>query len=437
MQEVINASSGKKKIFEKIIVIVCLLVPYTCSIFPALFGRYMRSGDVFIISIVLILINAFARRTFTIRLSKWFVPSILIFLIPILSMLVKGIEVQNEFLQYFTALLMAFFFSQYHDWQSFTLRIFQYLGLFYAVTVIVQILFPVPFYYLAVTLLPKNALASYSLLISNGYASGITSQASIVCCYLVMGIASIVSRIITAREYSEKIKAFDVFQLGIIIAGLLLTGKRGHLVFTTLSIFLVLYFLTNGKPDRKIKLVFGAATIICIFYVGYVSFGSKSDSQLFSSIDRLLGSESIDSVLNGRSNYYEIMKRIISTNGLFGIGWDHFRNFSINNNNGHNIYLQIVCELGAFIGIVYILLLLLVLRQAVKKLQYAHSNHNELSSRYFLNTTFVVLSLVFFTTYGLTGNPLYDTEYIAYLSIMITMFLTLDPSNYVYIERLE
>ena len=416
-----NKTSRLLKILQRISVILCLFVPYTCSIFASLMGKFLRSGDVYLIAIAFIALCVLLRHSSKIYIRRNTFITLLLFLLPISSMLLKGIEIQNEFLQYSMALLFVLIFVNYDDWQEFTINFIEAMGVFYSVTVILQIIMPTAFNLFALTLLPIDGMYSYNLLRSNGYACGLTSQSSIVCCYISFGLFSIISKIIYAKNIGKKISLFQLAKLVVMVVALLLTGKRGHLIFTVFAYLVLLYVLTNNKPSKRLKLIFSIVFVLAIVYVLYVNLWADSDLQIMNSMDRIFGADSVASALNGRSEYYDIMLNLISRNPVTGIGWEHFRNYSGSGNNGHNIYLQLLTELGVIGGVLFILLLGLILLRTIKSLKIVIQNGSTNENSRITLLYFSIVSQVFFVTYGITGNPLYDTEYIGMLMIIITL----------------
>ena len=99
------------------------------------------------------------------------------------------------------------------------------------------------------------------------------------------------------------------------------------------------------------------------------------------------------------------------SNFLFGIGWDRFKySYGVLSGsalNVHNVYIQILTEMGILGAIPFFAFFVNSLHHVFKVLKIAR-DMDVINSR---NKAFVMYALfiqIFFLLYCLTGNPLYD-----------------------------
>jgi O-antigen ligase len=146
----------------------------------------------------------------------------------------------------------------------------------------------------------------------------------------------------------------------------------------------------------------------------------QGDSRLILSIFELINGEDIS---NGRSALYAVAWELFLENPLFGIGFGNFRIYGSqiigSVTNVHNIYLQLLCELGIFGAIIIFIAMALLLRclyinfkKSKKRKNYSHS--------YFSLFMFVYILIV-----GLFDNPIFqDTFWLLLFLIIACSFKT-------------
>lgn len=227
--------------------------------------------------------------------------------------------------------------------------------------------------------------------------------------------------------YSEK-KAHikNVFPVLIRLGGLLFTGKRSPVLLLMAAVGIIYIFIEKGKTNKKIFKValLGILAVILLFV------GAMFIPQLQVLVGRLLDSDDW-STLGGRTELYELAIGMFRESPLFGQGWNSYKLVSESTigrvyasqyarMQTHNIYLQLLSEVG-LIGFGSIVLLLIVplwstfrstRRYGIQ--EYLGAFCSDRSKKDLLSCVFILL---FFLLYGMTGNPLYD-PYMYFLGLM-------------------
>ena len=227
------------------------------------------------------------------------------------------------------------------------------------------------------------------------------------------GINAIFISIYLAVVLSNMVKKFNIKNCLLAIIGiiaLLLTGKRGPLIANILA-FIVIFVKCNINNKKMIKTFF----VFAIFGCGLI-FVLKQVPQANFVFERFQESFEEDNVLNGRDYLYGLQLESINENTILGIGIRGVMTLT-NGNDGHNIYLQVLCELGLLGFTVIIIIILGNVFSVIKKEPSKH----------------VLISLyyqVFFIIDGITGNPLY------LLSTLIIYFI-FTSNNFIKREEKE
>lgn len=258
---------------------------------------------------------------------------------------------------------------------------------------------------------------------SNGTISGLCVNYGVNAGIIAIGTGISIVRLL----YSEnKIRIRNFLPVAIRLGGLLFTGKRSPVLLLMAAIGIIYIFIEKGKTNRKIFKVVSVGTLaVILFFVGAMFI-----PQMQVLIGRLLDSDDW-STLGGRTELYELAFRMFEENPLIGQGWNSYKLVSETTigrtyasqyarMQTHNIYLQLLSEVGV-IGFVSIVLLLVVplyftfratRRYGIKEYlgNYSHGR----ARKDLLSCIFILL---FFLLYGMTGNPLYD-PYMYFLGLM-------------------
>lgn len=262
---------------------------------------------------------------------------------------------------------------------------------------------------------------------THGQYPGITFHTSANGIYL--GIATIFFFCFLMDDFSKK-KWFScnailfLFSLG----ALLLTGKRGHLLFGMAAIA-VLYIIRNKRtiPFQIIQLFYiGAAGIAAMLVLALFI------PELMTTFSRIAEMGENSDITNGRLPMYALAVRYWSTHPLLGTGWGTYKYIYADNivatdgyalKDAHNVYIQLLCETG-IVGILFFLTLFFALLVFTVRLELRVQDNRELSEKYSAFLLFSCGIQLFFLMYCLSGNALYDIPIMFPYAICLTMALS-------------
>lgn len=234
----------------------------------------------------------------------------------------------------------------------------------------------------------------------HGYIPGLTSHFSTNGIYL-----SIASLVFFSEFLKKKDKKSLIFFIISIIA-LFTAGKRGQLIITILTCLVLYIIIKNKKTDivkKTMKIIFfGIAAVGCFIAI------SKYIPEITNIMVRFEMLIDKGDVLNGRGELYSLAMNLWSNHLFIGNGWGAFSynyqqylyyNGATAYLDAHNVYIQLLCEVGIIGLITYAVI---VLSNFVKSLNMVNLNID--NSIYYI----IFAYSMFFILYSFTGNPLYD-----------------------------
>lgn len=318
---------------------------------------------------------------------------------------------------------LAIALRRINHWEGLTLKIIVFVSLFFAIASIVFGLMPSFYSNYVIPLFSDYNQSNLLHLQASGILCGLTNSNSFNAIIMVNGLCVTSAYLITTKPITRHKWADRVIWLVFLIV-LLMTGKRGPLVFCIAGVFVAYFVYNSNKPASRLIKISGIIILILIAW----ALGSSMFPQLFPTIGRILDTDSIDIV---RLALYNQAFNAFKSNPLMGIGWDAFRYKYLtfgNALNVHNIYIQLLCECGVIGTIPFVLYFLYNLVNSVKKLRKVSLTGNH-EAQVQINLTFSVLYQVFFLLYGLTGNPLYDAPTLLVYVLACTVANKISISN--------
>lgn len=211
-----------------------------------------------------------------------------------------------------------------------------------------------------------------------------------------------------------------------VLFSLVLTGKRGVLIF---SVFAILVTYIIGKKgafaNKLVTVLFILSSMSLVLYA--LSFYVEGIAAAFERITAMFLTENEASdISNGRFKLYAIAWNFFKESPVLGIGWREFSKEVVNFYNqdsvlrdAHNVFLQLLCETGVIGFSVFLSLFLSAIIQTIQLALKSTKNMFCLSEKTKCVLIFSLCYQVFFLAYCITGNPLYDLEtvYIYIISV--------------------
>lgn len=387
---------NKINIFLKLSIIVNIVLIF--------FGSYIT--NLYILQIIALLLAIVPCSIGNLKIKKdtiiWIIAS-LVTIISIIYSTDKQVSIKVASLIIMALILKILYENKQEDWVKFFLNITLFASAVHVIATVLQLIVPDFIMMINSHILAMDGIrVNQDLYRAGGYA-GITAQTGTNACYISIFIGLIFLKFMF--EKSNR-KVINIIFLIMGIIALFLTGKRGMLIFTILSIAMI--FIYTSYIDKKNILKY-VVIILSIVVIGYVVISNIPEARnVFEKMEKL---DESGNMLNGRDLLW---KRTIDTfedNFLAGIGIGAIQ--SILGENAHNIYIELLAETGIIGFLLYISAMLtsffITLKKA--KLMLKEGNINQKVS-----ILFSVFMQGVFIMYGFTGNPLYDhTTIIPYM----------------------
>ena len=308
---------------------------------------------------------------------------------------------------YGLALLLPFAIKSEIKKASFFAKFFCGMALFFTVGCFVNFLLPSIFKALFIPLYSETAQQSLMeverLSGTSTYFAGFTSQVGYTSFFVSTGIGVVFCFKDTVFGKSWR------FLIGVMMGGLLLTGKRGPIVFLLLTLSIIYY--SDGCGRERIIRIAKIAGMLFLAYIALFVIVSvtKVDAiiRIYDTVHKFLTSGSIEDA--GRNQLHEQALYYFRENPLLGIGWSNFKElYTFRGTHVHCIYLQILCETGV-VG--FCIFMAFFLNRLLRT--YSLVKASRLIDVMPLEKGWIKFSLfiqLYFLLYGITGNPLYDIE---------------------------
>jgi O-antigen ligase len=400
---------------------VFLFTFYYSTLHTFLYSSVEIYTVVLFVAIILLILSyliSYKDIIFTLTDTMWIL-FFTIFLINILSKGIRGFEIFFDLCVYLLCILFIILTKvSLKEFQT-SFKFIKVIAVIFAMSAIFQFLNTDIYSNLILPLFSSHQQGYILDFQNQGVYTGFTDQPAYLAGYIVNGIGIL----IFLFPFNSK-KVFNIILLLLLIIGLILTAKRAHFLFTIMAILIT--FLYSAKNQeivyRFIKTI--VITFVVLFFSSIAIYFSQpeGDSPLgkFTNkiVDTINGVLVGEDITSGRSILYDYAWGLFIENPIFGIGWKEFMNQSAglisSGSHPHNIYLQLLTELG-IIGFVFFIIPLTftyyisfrMLRKLINKSITFNKDYtwkNALQISLYLQT--------FFILYGMTGNLLTDYNFL-------------------------
>lgn len=188
---------------------------------------------------------------------------------------------------------------------------------------------------------------------------------------------------------------------------LLLTGKRGPLIFCTAGLFVIYFFSMENEQGKRITNTLGI--VVAVFCIGAILVTWVP--ALSRAFYRFAETSEDGDMTMGRTRYWELAWQLFKENPLTGIGWGRFRLYTESmyrkKMEAHNVFLQLLCENGIFGLVAFLAMYIQPFRFALREYIAAVRNRETDTQKKSL-LAFAVGYQVYFILYCFTGNPVFN-----------------------------
>lgn len=354
--------------------------------------------------LIISFVNAFDANGDHLYAPKGFYSIVALFIVIAVGLSVTGNS--YSLIYYGLALLLPFSMNGEIKKYNFFVKFFVGMALFFAVGCFVNFLLPVMFKAVFIPLYSASAQQSLAdveqFAGTSTYFAGFTSQVGYTSFFISIGVGATFC-------FKDSVfgRGWRIF-IGIMLGGLLLTGKRGPLVFLVIALSII-YFTDGYGRERIVRIVqIVGALVLAYIALSTIANLTKIDGiiRIYDAVHEFLISGSVEDA--GRNQLHEQALYYFKENLILGIGWSNFKElYAFRGTHVHCIYLQLLCETGLVgfcIFMIFFLTRLLRTFLAVKESRFMDTP---------IENGWVKFSLfiqMYFLLYGITGNPLYDIE---------------------------
>lgn len=318
------------------------------------------------------------------------------------------------------AVFLLFVLSYTDNWYNIFKNIIIFFTIEHIAATIFCYLFPNIYLRYILPLFPKSVHEMLIAQFNAGEIAGITQHYSTNALYLAVGF------IINVYNFEKKEPRKKRVLYYILIAfnffALLLTGKRVQVIFPLASLLFVQIIknLNNLKKFAKRFLLSCTVLIVTILICSLIVPSILTPFKR--TVDGIVKGDMFDS----RKPLYSLAIKEFKEKPIFGIGWGNYKYVyyekmkvkEMDLMDTHNIYLQILCELGlvGFVFFTYIFLFLLIysIKMLIKELNKRKKDNKK------IRTICLFITIhIYFLMEGLFGNPLYDVMiYMPYVCVL-------------------
>lgn len=249
--------------------------------------------------------------------------------------------------------------------------------------------------------------------------------------YQFAGMMMSVSFSVILIDYYFSRKKINIFGLGITFLALMTSGKRSFTLLAAAAYILIFSFTKDKKKTKKFLML--TSLLLVIVLLAYLFIPSVR--LVFERFVEYTG----DETYNGRTYYWEAARQIYHNNKLTGIGMGCFSAYfdvyfhRLGNSvayDAHNIYMQMIAELGIIGTGLFMLLFISALLLTFDLLRRKSIRQNK---KYMYVLCYSTYMQIWFIVYGFTGNPLYGAGqcffYIGAIAMMLSLRMNILKRN--------
>lgn len=239
--------------------------------------------------------------------------------------------------------------------------------------------------------------------LNDGNLCGFTTHYSRNAFYVLSGMMIIISKL----WGKEKQKNRKILYTGLLFetVTLLSIGKRGHLIFGIIALYIV-YMIMQKNVSEKLKKTIKFVVVIFVIGVFFLYLFPESRH----TFERFFFEAEAGDPSTGRFANYRMAITVFKNHPIFGIGIGGFRSLTNNVYAGvHNDYLQYLCETGIVGFVCFVGLQVYSLVEAVCLLRQTYSS-SVLNSQMRALLIWATIFQFFIFLYAFTGLPHFDYE---------------------------
>lgn len=302
--------------------------------------------------------------------------------------------------------LFYIFASRNGRWINTAFRFSIFVGVFYAVWTIVTWLSPDIYYGFVLPIVEGKSVYNLSDQYRQGFMPGFTSHYSTNGLYLSCGICFTLGYYFFNGVTSKKNRVVGWILLLTQIFALLLTGKRGPILFLVAA-FYVTYMVYNAdKPLSRYVRIIGIALAAIIGF----AIAASAVPQLQNFVIRFVAQVAAGDVSNHRFDLWNQAWEGFLKSPILGNGWYWYCNHNISGYHAHNCYLQWLCEVGIIGSIPFFYFSISTYVESIKLLRKVRKEKMQVDRKEYLFISIPVLYQTFFALMCFTGTAFIEIQ---------------------------
>jgi O-antigen ligase len=315
-------------------------------------------------------------------------------------------------------------------------------GIIYALGSITQYFFTDSFNKFIFNFTTPYSQASITSLVQNNYYPGFGfGRTPIAPGYISIAMGLVLS---FWDNYRNKLKLYylDIIIFSILFFGLIITGKRSILLWTIISLPLAYYHLGHGreKYSRVLRTLVALAMLIIILITAVQFSDELPFLNRLSNLYSIVLSGEVTGSVAVRLSFYQVAWAIFLENPLFGVGWMQFRTLASLDHHVHNVYLQLLTEMGIVGFIVVMAPFIYTYYATCKALNRFYEQSNKVNSFWKKGLAFSLYYQTFFLLYCISDNPFFELIFMLmyFLAIsIVNSFIVLEKNNLADDQRIN
>lgn len=308
-----------------------------------------------------------------------------------------GITISSYFIFNFVLFLLI---RNSSSWHPIAVKIMILQGVFYTTWTYICILVPEIYYSFVFPMMQDMGFIS-------DIKAGFTAFYGANGLYMSLGLCAYTGYFLFNGK-KKKTNKKAIIGLIILVVGMLLSGKRGQALALCISFYCMYYFYNSNK---KLGRLFKLATITLLGFV-LLYLASFFIPEVTTIIDRFQEQADKDDISTGRFYMWANAWGLFIQEPLWGRGWRWFRfsNFTIEDYDVHNVFLQWFVELGIVGAMPFFVFVALNSIKVIKLMIFCRTKSHALSNREISYISIALLYQIFFLIMCATGTAFYQFE---------------------------
>lgn len=433
-----------KDIWVSIAIFIIVVALSTDSFINIIYKN--RFVQIFTIIVAIVILTVIAIKCFDGGISKKVLKVQVMWIFTSFFVLYNNSDLKNGsgtsyVIYYLLALIILILLKYSEKWIEYFAKFMLITSCVYAFFTILFKLFKPLYYYFINKIYSGAILTQLNQQYNENHMAGIASHYSTNAIYLMLGIGIIVSYYFTDKFKSNKTSRKNIILLIMLLVAIVFTGKRGTVIFGGLSIIVV--FLSELSIRRFKKFIKFLMICLSVLFLGvFIIYIIPEIREAILGFLRLDKGKTLNDITSGRIDLYSRALEDFSASPIWGSGWGYYKHkyayiYSYVGTgfymDVHNIYIQLLCEIGIVGFIMFVFPMIFTARNTFKLLKKNSIQLIKLSNKHERDLKLSLFLQVFFILYGFTGNPLYDywvfIIYILGISIFLTVYSSIQLAN--------